>query len=407
MNGWLVVRDARQLLTLRGPEGPRRGPAMRDLGIVQNGSVLIVNGRIAAVGEIDAPEGIEEIDATGKVVLPGFVDSHTHLMWVNPRLKDYEMRIAGATYAEIAAAGGGILSTVRAVREASDEELIAHTRSALAAFHSTGTTTIEAKSGYGLDEATEIRALRLMGPFDVVPTYLGAHVTPPEYASSSRYIDWLVSHMIPLVAREGLAQFADVFCEEGAFTLDQARVYLKAARRNGLGLKIHAEQFSRTGATRLGVEMGARSVDHLESATGEEADLLAKSATIATLLPGAVFHLGLHAYPPARMLIDRGAAVALATDYNPGTSPTTSMPMILSLACTQMHMTPAEAISAATLNGAHALGLANRIGSIEEGKDGNLAIFDCADFREIPYHFGMNLASATIYRGEPIGKTTG
>jgi len=212
--------------------------------------------------------------------------------------------------------------------------------------------------------------------------------------------------MLPKIAQGRLAYFADAFCEQGAFTLDDTRRYLEAVRRNGLGIKLHAEQFSRTGAARLGVELGAASVDHLESAGPEDADALAKSSTIATLLPGAVFHLGLHTYPPARMLIDRGAAVALATDYNPGTSPTTSMPMILSLACTQMRMTPAEAITAATINGAHALRIADRVGSIEEGKDGNLAIFDAADYREIPYHFGMNLVSATIYRGEQIAQTT-
>ena len=406
MSGSLFIRGARQLLTLRGAAGPRRGPAMRDLGIIENGSVLIVDGRITAVGDVDPPNGVEEFNASGKVVMPGFVDSHTHLVWTRPRLVDYEMRITGATYASIAAAGGGILSTVRALREASEDELLARTRSALARFYANGTTTIEAKTGYGLDEATEMKTLRVLRDFDVIPTYLGAHVPPPEFAKAADYIDWLVSHMIPLVARSGPATFADVFCEQGAFTLDETRTYLEAARRHGLGLKIHAEQFSRTGATRLGVELGAVSVDHLESATSEEADLLAHSSTIATLLPGAVFHLGLHTYPPARMLIDRGAAVALATDYNPGTSPTASMPMILSLACTQMRMTPAEAITSATINGAHALRMANRVGSIEEGKTGNLAIFDAADYREIPYHFGMNLVSATIYRGEQLGQTT-
>jgi imidazolonepropionase len=288
--------------------------------------------------------------------------------------------------------------------------MLVRARRALAAFYSTGTTTVEAKSGYGLDEAAEFRTLGAIAVlrkdgYDVIPTYLGAHVRPPEFGSSGEYIEWMASSMIPRIAGSGLAVFADAFCEHGAFTLDETRRYLGAARRNGLELKLHAEQFSRSGAARLGVELGAVSVDHLESAGEEDADALAQSPTIATLLPGAVFHLGLDTYPPARLLIDRGAAVALATDYNPGTSPTTSMPMILSLACTQMRMSPAEAITAATINGAHALRVADRVGSIDVGKDGNLAIFDAGDYREIPYHFGMNLVSATIYRGELIGQT--
>ncbi len=413
MSASLLVKGARQLVTLRGPEGPRRGAAMGDLGILENGSVLIVDGRIAAVGQdIDAPPGVEVYDASGQVVLPGFVDSHTHLVWMQPRLLDYEMRIRGATYASIASAGGGILSTVRTMRQAEEADLLARARRTLASFYQHGTTTVEAKSGYGLDEAIELKTLGVLKTLaneghDVIPTYLGAHVPPAEFASPEAYIDWIAACMFPRIARDGLAKFADAFCEKGAFTLDQTRIYLEAARKNGLGLKLHAEQFSRSGAARLGVALDAASVDHLESAGPEDAAALAKSPTIATLLPGAVFHLGLHGYPPARMLIDEGAAVALATDYNPGTSPTVSMPMILSLACTQMRMTPAETITAATINGAHAVRAASRVGSIEKGKDGNLAIFDAADYREIPYHFGMNLAVATIRKGEQIGKTTG
>ena len=411
MSKSLFVRGARQLLTLRGPQEPRRGAALRDLGIIENGSVLIIDGRIAGVGHLEPPAGVEQIDASGKVVMPGFVDSHTHLIWIRPRLIDYEMHISGATYAGIAASGGGILSTVNTVRQASADQLLDHARRALASFYGNGTTTVEAKSGYGLDEETELKTLRAMGTlaqegYDVIPTYLGAHVAPPEFANPTEYIAWVALSMIPRIAKERLAVFADAFCEHGAFTLDETRRYLEAARQNGLGLKLHAEQFSRTGAARLGVELGAVSVDHLESAGPEDADALARSSTIATMLPGAVFHLGLSTYPPARMLIDRGAAVALATDYNPGTSPTTSMPMILSLACTHMQMTPAEAIAAATINGAHALRIADRAGSIEAGKDGNLVVFDAEDYRKIPYHFGMNLVSATIYRGEQIAKTT-
>jgi len=401
----MLVRNARQLLTLRGPAEPRRGAHLRDLGLLENASVLIENDRITHVGDITPPSDALEYDATGKVVLPGFVDSHTHLVWTRPRLLDYEMRIAGATYAAIASAGGGIVSTMRAVREASQPLLLEKTRDALNAFYAHGTTTVEAKSGYGLDEAAEIKSLEIVETLraeghDLIPTYLGAHVTPPEFPNADDYIAWVTSAMLPKIARRKLAAFADAFCEQGAFSLDQTRSYLEVAHENGFGLKLHAEQFSRTGAAALGVAMKAASVDHLESASAADAEQLARSNTIATLLPGAVFHLGLNTYPPARMLIDSGAAVALATDYNPGTSPTVSMPMILSLACTQMRMTPAEAIAAATINGAHALRIADRVGSIEPGKDGNLAIFDVSDYREIPYYFGMNLVAATIRKGK-------
>ena len=409
----LLIRGARQLVTLRGSPAPRRGAAMRDLGIVDRGSVLIVDGRIAGVGperhvdRIGAALDADEYDAAGKVVMPGFVDSHTHLVWTRPRLADYEMRIAGATYTEIAEAGGGILSTVEAVRETPEKLLYCDAKRGLDWSVASGTTTIEAKSGYGLDESAELKILRITNAFrnegyDVVPTFLGAHITPEEFDNAGEYVDWLAEEMIPRVAHASLATFADVFCEAGAFTLAQSKRYLEAARKNGLGLKLHADQFTRSGGAILGVQLGAASVDHLECATAEDIDSVARSGTIATLLPGAVYHLSSGAYAPARMFIDRGAAIALATDFNPGTSPTASMPMILSLACTQLRLTPAEAITAATINGAHALAAAQRIGSLEQGKDGNAAVFDCADYREIPYFFGMHLVEATVVRGRVV-----
>ncbi len=256
MSAGLLVRNAAQLLTLKGPE----------LEIVENGSALILNGRFAPVSAA-AGLDVEEFDARGKIVLPGFVDSHTHLVWARPRLLDYEMRIAGATYEDIAARGGGILSTVKATREASEAELLARARTTLAAFFASGTTTVEAKSGYGLDRDTELKTLRVYASlaqegFDVIPTYLGAHVCPPEFAGANDYVQWLASEMLPQIS--GRAAFADVFCEQGAFTLEQSSIYLEAARRHGLGLKLHAEQFSSSGAARLGVELGAASVDHLE-----------------------------------------------------------------------------------------------------------------------------------------------
>jgi imidazolonepropionase len=404
----VLVRGARQLLTMRGPAAPRRGEAMQELGIVPDGAVLIRDGKIVSLGPSRRVENLSmarqarEIDATGRVVAPGFVDSHTHLVCGPARLMDYEMRLAGATYREIAASGGGILASVRAVREMPIRRLMLQARHTLAGCVAHGTTTLEAKSGYGLDEKGERKALRavqaLQGdPIDLVPTYLGAHVVPPEYEGrADEYIEWMCRAMMPKLKRRKLARFADVYCDEGAFTVDQARRYLAAAKSFNFLLKIHAEQFSRTGAARLGVELGAASADHLDHIDDEDARALGSSDTIATLLPGAVFHLGLNCYPPARKLIEAGAAVALATDYNPGTSPTYSMQMILSLACSQMRMTPAEAFTAGTINGAHALRCAGRVGSIETGKQADLVMFDVPDYREIPYHFGVNLVVMTM-----------
>src|ERR1700691_2666303 len=398
-----LVRNARQLLTLRGDSGPRRGAALRDLGMVPNGAVLIKDGIVVGAGparrieKLPAARRAREIDAAGRVVMPGFVDSHTHLVFGRPRLVDYEMRLAGASYAEIAAAGGGILSSVAAVRGMSAAQLEAQARDSLAAMARHGATTVEAKSGYALDEAGELKTLRVLAKLNVVPTYLGAHVPPPEYrGKSDAYIDWMAAEMLPKIRRRKLARFVDIYGADGAFTLDQSRRYLEHARRLGFGLKIHAEQFARTGAARLAVEMEAVSADHLEQAGDEDIRALAQSNTIATLLPGSVFHLGLSTYAPARALIEAGAAVALATDFNPGTSPTYSMQMVLSLACTKMRIPRAEAISAATINGAHALRVADRAGSLEPGKCADLLILNVNDYRELPYYFGTNNVYMTI-----------
>jgi imidazolonepropionase len=410
----VLVRGARQLVTLRGLSGPRRGSALRELGIIQDGAVLIENGVISALGpsrrveNLGAARRAREIDASGRVVIPGFVDSHTHLICGPPRLTEYEMRIGGASYLEIARAGGGILTSVHAVRETPIRRLVLQARQTLDGFIRHGTTTIEAKSGYGLDETGErkaLRALRLLNgkPLDLVGTYLGAHVVPPEYAGrSDEYLAWTIEHVMPKIRRRNLARFVDVYCEHGAFTLTQARRYLEAARSLGFELKIHAEQFSNTGAAQLAAELGAASADHLEQAGEADIEVLAESGTMATLLPGSVFHLGLERYAPARKMIESGVAVALATDFNPGTSPSYSMQMMMSLACSQMRMTPAEALAAATINGAHAIRCAGRAGSIEAGKNADLVVFNVPDYREIPYHFGVNLVAMTIKRGQVL-----
>lgn len=407
----ILIRGARQLLTMRGDAGPRRGAALRDVGLVETGAVLIRDGLVVDAGperriaRLPEARHAREVDAAGRVVMPGFVDSHTHLIFGRPRLTDYEMRLAGASYAEIAAAGGGILSSVQAVRSLPAAKLEAQGSAFLSAMAHHGTTTIEAKSGYGLDEAGEFKTLRTLGklggrPIDIVPTYLGAHVTPPEYrGNSDGYVDWMGGEMMPKIRRRKLARFADVYCDAGAFTLEQSRRYLESARRHGFELKIHAEQFSRSGATQLAVELDAASADHLEQAGEHEIRALANANTLATLLPGSVFHLGTHCYAPARALIDAGAAVALATDFNPGTSPTYSMQMVLSLACTEMRMSPAEALTAATINGAHAIRCADQAGSLEPGKLADLIVLDLSDYREVPYYFGTNNVHLTMKRG--------
>jgi imidazolonepropionase len=388
---------------------------VRDLRILRDGAVFVRGGLVAAIGprkkitRLREARRARELDLGGRVVLPGFVDSHTHLIFPASRAAEYEQRIAGVTYETIARAGGGILSTVRALRRASSSELRERALAHLGEFAAHGTTTVEAKSGYGLDLGNELKILRLHRelnqeqPVDIVSTFLGAHVVPPEYLRKPEaYVDALVRQWIPQIARRGLAEFCDVFCDRGAFTMGQARRILTAARACGMKLRIHAEQLARTGAARLAVELHAASADHLEKINRGDIRALAASEVACTMLPGCCFHLGLAHYGPARELIDTGAIVALATDFNPGTSPTLNMQMILSLACTQMRMTPAEAFAAATINGAYSLGRHDRVGSLEVGKYADLAVFNLADHREIPYYFGVNHCWLVMKRGEII-----
>jgi imidazolonepropionase len=417
----LLITGALQLLTLRG-RGPRRGSALANLGIIKDGALLVRGGKIAALGTRATMEALpeasaaERLDLGGRVVLPGFVDSHTHLIHVASRAEEYELKIAGASYEEIARKGGGILNSVKKLRAATADALKQRARRALSQFAVYGTTTIEAKSGYGLDLASELKILRLHKelaaeqPLDIVSTFLGAHVVPAEYRGTSRgvkrYIALLIETLIPEIAKEKLAEFCDVFCDRGAFTREQAKQVLEAGKRHGLRPRVHAEQLARTGATQLGVKLGAASCDHLEQINSSDVAALAKSHTVATILPGCDFHLGLKHYAPARKLIDAGAIVALATDYNPGTSPTLSMPMILSLACTHLRMTPAEAIAAATINAAYSLRRDRHLGSLGVGKFADLAVFEVADYREIPYYFGVNTCWMTIKLGAVVHAAT-
>jgi imidazolonepropionase len=418
-DSWLLTNCC-EILTLRGP-APRRGRALADPRILRDGALLVREGRIAAIGPRRHIERLPEsrrarkLDLHGRVVLPGFVDSHTHLIHASSRAAEYEQRISGATYEEIACAGGGIINSVRKLRSAPAATLISRALAHLAQFAAHGTTTLEAKSGYGLDWPSErkilvtLRELERHQPLEIVRTFLGAHVVPPEFRRSTRsnksadaYVDLIGRQWLPLIAAENLAEFCDVFCDCGAFTVAQSRKILAAARACGLGLRLHAEQLARTGAARLAVEMHAASADHLEKLFASDIRALAQSDVTCTMLPGCCFHLGLAHYGPGRQLIDAGAILALATDFNPGTSPTLSMPMILSLACTQMRMTPAEAIAASTINAAYSLRRHDRVGSLEVGKFADIAVFDVADYREIPYYFGVNHCSLTMKRGHII-----
>lgn len=411
----LLLTNISQLLTLRGPDSPRRGRGLAELGVIEDGAALCAAGRIVSVGTrkeaardgwLKSSEDVTEIDCRGGVVLPGFVDSHTHPAFMGPRLVDFEKRIEGASYEQIAEAGGGIRASVNGVREAKKSELAGKILGALNQMAGEGTTTVEAKSGYGLSTESEIKSLEAIRdgarrwPGTVVTTLLGAHVVPLEFkASPDEYVRMVCEELIPEVAKKKLAQFVDVFCERSAFTVEQSERVLRAAVENGLGTRAHVWQLSPAKLDAL-YKFKPASFDHLDFMDDDDITTLAKTDTVATLVPGANFFLGLKQYPPARKLMEAGAAVALATDFNPGTSPTVSMPFVLSLACTQMKMTPAEAITAATINGAHALGMGGRKGSLEPGKDADLAIFGVKDYREIPYWFATETCSGVVIGGE-------
>jgi len=398
----LNVIHATQLLTVAGPPRARRGSEMRELGIIHDGAIAVRNGRIEWAGRTAdlKSEAAETYNASGRVILPGFVDSHTHAVFVRPRADEFEWRIDGTPYMEILARGGGILSSVRAVRETETLNVRFADR-----FLEHGTTTIEAKSGYGLNLEHELRMLEAVKKetrLEVIPTYLGAHALPVEFKDRREDFVMQVMRDLEVVADGKRAEFCDVFVEPGAFTIDEGRRIFRKAQSLGLHVKMHADEFESSDGAALAAEIGAVSADHLGAITGDGIKRLAGCAVVATLLPSTLFMLGETHYAPARKLIQSGAAVALATDFNPGTSPTLNMQFVMTLACTQMRMTPAEAIVAATINGAAAVRRADILGSIEPGKQADFAVYDVADYREIPYYAAVNFCIATFKKGALI-----
>lgn len=404
MSNQLAIINCSQLVTLAGPSSPRVGAEMSELGVVASGALLIRDSRIEKVGstaeiESASSKDCRVIDAGNRVVMPGFVDAHTHPVFAGNRVDEFEERARGITYQEISARGGGIQSTVNRTRNASLHQLVAAGKRYSQWFLRGGTTTVEAKSGYGLtleDEVKILRAIKRLNdetPLRYVPTFLGAHSIPAEYRSrQALYVSLIIDEMLPTIAREKLAEYCDVFCEEKVFTADESWKILSAARCQGLGLRMHADQLSLSGGAKLAAELATATADHLEHTDAEGIAALKSAKVQPILLPGSVYALGSSRYPVARDMIDAGLAVILATDFNPGSSPTPSMTMVMSLAVTHMKMSPAEAVTAATINAAYSLNRGNEIGSLEEGKIADVVIFDCDDYRELSYFFGIEHA---------------
>ena len=407
----LALLHASQLVTLPGPKRPRIGKELSELGIIRDGGMLIRDGKIDIVGPSNEIEkkagGVDIVDLGGRLVLPGFVDAHTHLVFAGNRLDDFECRARGEGYEQIAKTGGGIWSTVEKTRAASEPDLLVQARKHAEWFLKCGTTTLEAKSGYGLTLVDELKILRVMQrlndetPLEIVPTFLGAHAVPRDM-SPDQYVDLVINEMLPRIAKEKLAEFCDVFCESGYFDIEQSRKILFAARGLGLKLRGHVDQLTNSGGAKLMAELGATTADHLEK-TDEQGIAALKSANVQpVLLPGSVYALGSTSYPRTKEMIEAGLAIVLATDFNPGSSPTPSMPMVLSLACTQMKMSPGEAITAVTINAAYSLNRGDKIGSLEPGKVANLTVFDCGDHRELAYWFGIPQTHAVYTKGERV-----
>ncbi|KKM12793.1 imidazolonepropionase [Clostridiales bacterium PH28_bin88] len=413
----LLLLHAGQLVTVAGDSaGPKRGAEMAQLGVIQDGAVAVKEGTIVYVGttrevleQVETHPGTRVVDAGGKVVLPGLVDPHTHLVFAGSREHELELKLQGMGYLDILKAGGGILSTVRATRAAGKAELIKTAGKYLDQMLSQGTTTAEVKSGYGLTLEDEVKTLEVIRelnrshPIDLVPTFLGAHAVPEEYKGNPEgYVDLVVEAMLPAVVREGLAEFCDVFCEEGVFSVEQSRRILLAAKERGLKPKIHADEIVSLGGGELAAEVGAVSADHLMAVSDQGIEQMAQQGTIAVLLPATTFCLMGKQYAPARKMIERGVPVALASDFNPGSSPVNSLQVVMGIACRQLKMTPAEVITAVTINAAHAIGRAAEVGSIEAGKKADLVVFDALTYRYLPYRFGTNLVEMVIKNGQVV-----
>lgn len=415
----VIVRNCGQLLTLRSEKRvPRRGAALSDLGLVESGAIAARRGRVVAAGPEAAVEsavrpvaGCREIDAGSAVVMPGFVDSHTHTCFASYRLDEYEKRLQGVPYAEIAKAGGGIAKSVSDVRRMDEPTLLEVTRKRLAGCLNHGSTTVEIKSGYGLDLENELKQLRVIrdlaaaAPAAIVATFLGAHAVPEEYSGRrERFISMLIHEMLPVVVEQGLAEAIDVFCEIGVFTVDEAEQILRAGIAAGLKGRIHADELNDTGSGELAVRVGAVSADHLTRISSRGMSRMADSSVIGVLLPGTSLGLPSLHFAPAREMVERGMAIALATDFNPGSSPSESMPVMISIACSHMGLSPAEAIAAATYNAAFVVSRQNEAGSLEVGKRADFLILDCEDYREVPYRFGTNPVRRVFVEG---GEWTG
>ena len=415
-----IIHSAAELVTCGPSRGPRAGASQADAGIIHNGAVAVLGDKIVGVGPTEdimarfKGEDTDLIDATGKTLTPGLVDAHTHLIWAGWRDEEYEMRLKGATYLEIMQAGGGIMSTVSATRLAPEEELIRLAKPRLERMLAYGTTTVEIKSGYGLSVEDELKSLRAIRSLDeelqaagsgprIAATFLGAHAVPAEYkGKEDEYVDLVCNDMLPQVASERLAEWCDAFCDVGAFDAEQTRRILSTAKDLGLGTRLHANEFARVGAAQLAAEMGCSSADHLLVMEQEDIDALKEGGVVAVLLPGTPLGLGLGSYAPARALIEAGVPVALATDCNPGTCPSENLALMISLACSQMTMTPAEAIVAATINSACSLNRGESIGSLEAGKLADIVLWDAPNHRHLAYHFGVNLAEMVFVGGRRL-----
>ncbi|MDX6488053.1 MAG: imidazolonepropionase [Gaiellaceae bacterium] len=399
----LLVRDLAQVATASGRDAPLRGEALGSVDVLEDAYVLCEGGEIAAVGRMsELPalgDPIEELDGRGLCAVPGLVDCHTHACFGGDRVDEFSLRATGASYEELHAAGGGILSTVRATRATGEDGLIAAVERHRGWMLRAGTTTFEAKSGYGLDRDTELASLRAIRAAGGIPTWLGAHAVPPEFDAADAYLDFALAEVLPEAAK--VAEAADVFLERGAFDREQARRYLEACAAEGLVLRLHGDQFTESGAVPLAIELGARSVDHLESTGAAGIDALGKSAVTAVLLPVAALFLD-RPMPPARALVDAGAAVALATDFNPGSAFCESLPVVCSLASTQLKLSPAEALNACTVNAAHVLSRADRVGRIAPGYAADLTLLAAPDWRYLGYHLGGAIVHSVVLAGRPL-----